>query len=205
MTNKVKFNLEGLTDVELVAEFKNGNELAYDSLIERYAGKMYAVSYGMLNNKQDAEEVVQDAFMRAYKAFESFRGDASFRTWMQRIVMNLSRNKYNWNKRRGADINISLSAKSLTPEFDDDNDFLIPDVKLGPARIIESKEFEESLMGAFEELPEKIREPMLLRHLENLSYCEISDLLDCKIGTVKSRLARGRELLRKFVKSNRYR
>ena len=99
-----------LTDAEIIELFKKNNDLvAYDALILRHSERLYNVSFGLLGNAQDAEEVVQDAFLRAYRAMDKFRGDSSFLTWIQRIVINLSRNKYQWNKRRGCDVNVSIS------------------------------------------------------------------------------------------------
>ena len=84
---------------KLIREFKEGNRERFDELVSSYGPKLYRFAYGLLGNHHDAEEVVQDAFVRAYHALDSFRGDASFDTWMHRITMNLARNKFHWNRR----------------------------------------------------------------------------------------------------------
>lgn len=191
------------TDVELVHELQNGVDIAYDVLISRYASKLFQVSYGLLGNKEDSEEVVQDAFVRAYKAIGQFRGDSSFETWISRIVINLSRNKYKWNKRRGSDVNISMTGKPPSMDNADDmQELSIPDDKLEPNKMLESIELENRIMTGIKQMPEKLRETMILRHVEDLSYEAIAELLKCKIGTVKSRLARGREVLKSILSEN---
>lgn len=184
---------------ELVKEFKAGNKEAFDELIERHAPKLYQASFGLLGNRQDAEEVVQDAFLRAYKGLENFRGDASFETWVCRIAINLSRNKYQWNKRRGAELNLSISEHHQSLEENSSEDMAIPDKAPAPDSILEKAEAEKGIMEAFENLPETLRETMILRHINNMSYEKIAELQECKEGTVKSRIARGREILREYL------
>jgi RNA polymerase sigma-70 factor (ECF subfamily) len=191
--------LSNRTDKELVKELKSGNPEVFDELIARHANRLYQTAYGLLSNREDAEEVVQDAFVRAYRAIDKFRGDSSFQTWIQRIVINLARNKYQWNRRRGAEVNISISNK---PEHLEDekeaDDMHISDDSMQPDNLIEGVEFEGRLMDGFEKLPDTLKETMILRHVNELSYEKISETLNCKVGTVKSRIARGRELLREF-------
>ena len=190
-------------DLELISEFKAGRKEVFDELMDIYASKLFQTAYGLLGSRQDAEEVVQDAFVRAYKALSDFRCDASFETWMHRIVVNLSRNKYHWNRRRGEGLNTSisdstrmnaLSESSLTTQ-----DIPLPDNTYGPDKIMETSEFEGNVLLGLESLPDTLREAMILRHVDDLPYEKIAELLDCKVGTVKSRLARGRELLRGFL------
>lgn len=193
---------EARTDKELIAEFKAGNTGAFNVLVERHAGRLYQAAYGLLSSHEDAEEVVQDAFVRAYRGLENFRGDSSFDTWIHRIVINLSRNKYHWNRRRGSELNISLSnrATRLTDEKEPE-DIKIPDESYGPEKLLEQVEVESSILKGFDELPDKLRETMILRHVNELSYEKIAEVLKCKVGTVKSRIARGRETLRKIMSS----
>jgi RNA polymerase sigma-70 factor (ECF subfamily) len=186
-----------ITDKELIEAVKTGDTEAFDQLIERHAGKLYQAAYGLLSNREDAEEVVQDAFVRAYKAIDGFRGDASFETWIYRIVVNLSRNKYQWNRRRGAELNVSLTQQANRLEDEDNGEeMMIPDASYEPDKVLEGVELEDSIMDSFEKLPDKIKETMILRHVNEFSYEKIADLLQCKVGTVKSRIARGREILR---------
>lgn len=182
-------------DKELIERFRSGEESAYEELVTLYASKAYQISFGLLSNRLDAEEVVQDAFIKVHTNLEKFRGDSSFATWLYRIITNLSRNKYHWNRRRGRDVNVSISDRG---PYEDDikTDMEIPDRDLEPDVLLERMETESTLIGAIEKLPDKLKEVLVLRHLEEMTYSEISDLLKCELGTVKSRLARAREALK---------
>ena len=90
------------SDAELIERFNRGEKEVFGILAERYSGRAYQIAYGVLGNREDAQEVAQDVFVRIYKALPRFRGDARFSTWMYRIAMNLARNKYRWNKTRGS-------------------------------------------------------------------------------------------------------
>ena len=181
---------------ELIRQFREGRKESFDEMVVMYSPRLFRVAYGLLGNKQDAEEVVQDAFVRAYRALPYFRGDASFETWMHRITMNLARNKFHWNRRRGSGLNVSLYSgedsdpEQSVPRID------LPDTRMEPDRLLENTELEQNIVRIIRSLPGKLREAMILRHLENLSYEQIAEYLNCKAGTVKSRLARGREILR---------
>ena len=94
----------------LLKAFRSGDAAAFDGLIEMYSAKLYKVAYALLGSRQDAEEVVQDTFLRAYRALQAFRGESSLETWLHRITLNLARNKYQWNHRRGSGLNVSLTA-----------------------------------------------------------------------------------------------
>ncbi len=193
--------LKNRSDKELVEAFKAGRKEVFDELVRRHTQSLYHVAFGLLNDPQDAEEVVQDTFVRAYRALDKFRGDSSFKTWINRIVMNLSRNKYHWNRRRGSEVNLSLYQPGNTLGEDEDREIPLPDAKLKPDSMIETAELEKTVLQGFENLPEKLKEAMILRHVNDMSYENIAEALDCKVGTVKSRLSRGRELLKDFLAS----
>jgi RNA polymerase sigma-70 factor, ECF subfamily len=185
-----------LTDDELITMIKDGQLEAFDSLMDRHAGKAFQIAYGILGQKDDAEEVTQDAFVRIFRALPKFRGDSEFSTWMYRIVVNQARNKYRWNKRRGAHLNMSINQQI---EMDDSSimTFDLPDGRKTPDREIIFKEWEGEIAAEVEKLPEVNREALILRNVKNLSYEQIAQVLNCKVGTVKSRIARAREELRK--------
>ena len=115
---------------------------------------------------------------------------------MHRITVNLSRNRYHWNRRRGEGLNLSLSAPERMEESAERQEFDVPDSRMEPDRQLENTELERNIMSAMKHLPATLREAMILRHVEDLPYEKIAGVLDCKVGTVKSRLARGRGLLR---------
>ena len=184
----------------LIREFKEGNRERFDELVSSYGPKLYRFAYGLLGNHHDAEEVVQDAFVRAFHALDNFRGDSSFETWMHRITMNLARNKFHWNRRRGEGVKISLSDPDGNPLEDGaDYDLELPDERHSPDALLERGELEDNVVKGIRNLPESLREAMVLRHLKDMPYEQIASVLECKIGTVKSRIARGRELLREFL------
>jgi RNA polymerase sigma-70 factor (ECF subfamily) len=183
-------------DFELIERFKAGDSSAFDRLVEFYGAKAYQIAYGLLGDRQDAEEVVQDAFLKAHKNLADFRGDSSFSTWFYRIITNLSRNRYHWNRRRGAGVNISMS-NAVADEMSDKSEMEIPDKKLNPSILLQRSEKELALMRSIWSLPEKLREVIMLRHAEDMSYVDMAEMLGCELGTVKSRLARARDALKK--------
>ena len=181
----------------LLAAFRNGDDAAFDGLIGMHSAKLYKVAYALLGPRQDAEEVVQDAFLRAYRALHAFRGESSLETWLHRITVNLARNKYQWNHRRGDGLNVSLTAgDDAGDDSGAESEQDVPDRRLEPDLVLEQDEIGTNIMKALNGLPDNLRETMLLRHVNDMPYEQIARKLDCKVGTVKSRLSRGRELLR---------
>lgn len=187
-------------DLELIRSFNSGSEAAFDELVRRYGTQMFKLAYGFLRSHEDAEEVVQDTFVKVYKNLRTFRGDSSFSTWLHRILLNLARNKYHWNKRRGELLKISISEKRQNSDGSDTGDIDFADTGKSPNEISQGKEDEESIMVAIASLPESLREAIMLRHLEDMSYEDIAKITGANIGTVKSRLSRAREALSKILK-----
>ena len=184
----------------LLKAFRNGDSAAFDVLIEMYSAKLYKVAYALLGSRQDAEEVVQDTFLRAYRALQAFRGESSLETWLHRITLNLARNKYQWNHRRGSGLTVSLTAgDDAGGESGQENEQDVPDRRMEPDLVLEQDEIGTNIMKALNSLPDNLRETMLLRHVNDMPYEQIAQRLDCKVGTVKSRLSRGRELLRDYL------
>ena len=185
----------------LLQAFRSGDDAAFDGLIGMYSAKLYKVAYALLGSRQDAEEVVQDTFLRAYRALQAFRGESSLETWLHRITVNLARNKYQWNHRRGSDLNVSLSADGgdTGGESGAESEQDVPDRRMEPDLVLEQGEIGTNIMKALNSLPDNLRETMLLRHVDDMPYEQIAQKLDCKVGTVKSRLSRGREMLRDYL------
>ena len=184
----------------LLKAIRNGDAAAFDCLIGMYSAKLYKVAYALLGSRQDAEEVVQDTFLRAYRAMQTFRGDSSLETWLHRITLNLARNKYQWNHRRGGGLNVSLTAGDGTDgDSGTENEQDVPDRRMEPDLVLEQNEIGTNIMKALNRLPDNLRETMLLRHVNDMPYEQIAQRLDCKVGTVKSRLSRGREMLRDYL------
>ena len=187
----------------LLTAFRSGDTAAFDGLIEMYSAKLYKVAYALLGSRQDAEEVVQDTFLRAYRALGAFRGESSLETWLHRIALNLARNKYQWNHRRGGGLNVSLSQPTDSDGGDSgqETEQDVPDRRMEPDLVLEHEEIGKNIMKALNGLPDNLRETMLLRHVNDMPYDQIARKLDCKVGTVKSRLSRGREMLRDTLAS----
>lgn len=187
------------SDQELLKRFRAGDELAFDDLVLRHQQRAFNVAYQLLRDREDATEVAQDAFVRAYRNLDSFNGECEFTTWLHRIVVNLAHNKHRWWKRRGKPTNISLD--SPIENADGEISRQIAATTDAPDTQAVEAEFVELLHQKMNGLARKFREVMVLRNVENLSYEEIATVLNCSVGTVKSRLARGREALRKSMQT----
>jgi RNA polymerase sigma-70 factor (ECF subfamily) len=182
-------------DQELVNRFKGGDQSAFDEMVARYWDRIYGMVNQLLRNSQDAEEVTQDAFIRAHRGLVNFRGDSAFSTWLYQIATNLARNRYWYWWRRKRDKSVSfdapVSADNATTLAD-----LIPAELETPDDITVTQEFVDRIAQGMEKLNAKHREILTLRNIKNLSYEEIADILQISVGTVKSRIARARESLR---------
>jgi len=182
-------------DQMLVARFKNGDGSAFDEMVGRYWNRIYSMVNQLLRNPQDAEEVTQDAFIRAHRALGNFRGDSAFSTWLYQIATNLARNRYWYWWRRKRDKSVSIDAP-----ISGDNDLtlaeVIPAEVESPDDITVTQEFVSRIGKGMEKLSAKHREILVLRNVKNFSYEEIAAVLGISIGTVKSRIARARESLR---------
>jgi RNA polymerase sigma-70 factor (ECF subfamily) len=149
----------------------------------------------LLRNQQDAEEVTQDAFIRAHRGLVNFRGDSAFSTWLYQIATNLARNRYWYWWRRKRDKSISFDAP-VSGDNDTTLAELIPAEQETPEDATVTQEFVSRVAECMDELNEKHREILILRNVRNLAYEEIAEILGISVGTVKSRIARARESLR---------
>ena len=179
----------------LVDRFRGGDSTAFDQLVGRYWDRIYAMVNQLLRNAQDAEEVTQDAFIRAHRGLVNFRGDSAFSTWLYQIATNLARNRYWYWWRRKRDKSISFDAP-----FGPDNESTIADIipaeQETPEDATVTQEFVNRVAECMDLLNEKHREILILRNVQNLAYEEIAEILGISVGTVKSRIARARESLR---------
>ncbi|MBO6102743.1 MAG: sigma-70 family RNA polymerase sigma factor [Opitutales bacterium] len=190
-------NIEETVDSDdLIKRMKDGEESAFEALMRSHWDRVFSRAYGLLKNREDAEEVAQDTFLRAKKGVETFRGECSASTWLHRIATNLARNKYwYWWRRKRAE-SLPLDA----PYQDDPSSPTLADTiesgALSPSEDAIVSEFSEALPRAIDSLDEKYRQILLMRTERDLSYEEIAAELDITVGTVKSRLSRAREQLR---------
>lgn len=182
--------VEGDPDRRIAGEVMAGNHQAFNQLIERYWGRIFARVYHLLGNREDAEEVTQDSFARALESLGSFRWEASFSTWLYQIASNLARNRYWYWRRRGRERSIALEAP-LTEDGLSLSD-LIADEAADPGDRLRWEEFRVAIEAQLSRLPARHREIMELRLLDDLSYEDIGERLQIPVGTVKSRIARAR-------------
>lgn len=192
MTSKAQ---EVALDHALVHRFKAGDQAAFEEMVSRYWDRIYSMVHQLLRNQQDAEEVTQDAFIRAHRGLVNFRGDSAFSTWLYQIATNLARNRYWYWWRRKRDKTISFDQ----PVGDDNNtplaDIFVTEAET-PGDATVTQELVDSIAAGMEKLSPKHREILVLRNVKNQTYEEIAEILEISIGTVKSRIARARESLR---------
>jgi len=186
----------GECDSELIEHYLAGSEEAFNRLVLRHQRSAVNLAYRFLGNYDDACDVAQEAFVRVYKSLKRFKGNCSFKTWLYKVILNLSRNKYRWKKRRRELGRISIDS----PGSDDcHNPIEIPDTTHSVERELRRKEVQARIEESLNRLPRNYREILVLRHMECLSYCEMSKLLHCAEGTIKSRLHRARIEIRKLL------
>ena len=182
-------------DQDLVARFKGGDGSAFDEMVRRYWDRIYSMVNQLLRNPQDAEEVTQDAFIRAHRGLVNFRGEAAFSTWLYQIATNLARNRYWYWWRRKRDKSVSFDAP-VGPDTNLTLAEVIPAEVDSPDDLTVTQELVDRVAVGMEKLNAKHREILILRNVKNLSYEEIAAILHLSIGTVKSRIARARDRLR---------
>ncbi len=182
-------------DRSLVDRFKSGDQTAFDEMVTRYWDRIYSMVHQLLRNQQDAEEVTQDAFIRAHRGLANFRGESAFSTWLYQIATNLARNRYWYWWRRKRDKSISFDAP-VSADNETTLAEIIPAEVETPDDITVTQEFVTRIAQGMERLSAKHREILILRNIKNLSYEEIADILKISVGTVKSRIARARDSLR---------
>ena len=182
----------------LVDRFRSGDSAAFEEMVRRHWDRIYGMVHQLLRNQQDAEEVTQDAFIRAHRGLANFRGDASFSTWLYQIATNLARNRYWYWWRRKRDRTISFDQP-----VGEDNDTPLSEIFVGetesPEDLTVTQELVDRIAAGMEKLSVKHREILILRNVKNLSYEEISTILGISVGTVKSRIARARDSLREII------
>ncbi len=186
-------------EAEFVEKLRQGDSGAFDTLVTRYASDIYGLLISITRDPEEASDLTQETFLRALKAITKFRGDADLKTWLFRIAINQSRNRFRWWKSRKRDKTVSLDAPVGASEIP--LGATIPCSSSDPEEDILRKEREEILHEALSKLPIIYKDVLLLCDIQGFSYEEISVTLDLNLGTVKSRIARGREELRKKLKS----
>ncbi len=183
-----------ITEQRIIQRAKNGDRDAFAELVDLYKDKIYHVSYRMLGNRQEAEDVAQETFLRVYANLDSYDPKYKFSTWIYRIASNLSIDVIRKRKK-----NLSIDAEITGADGVDWHDRLA-DTSKGPEEEVLTDELQEEVQGAIMGLSPKYRVVMLLRYIENLSLQEISEVVQLPVSTIKTRIHRGREALRKKLR-----
>src|SRR6266404_2947755 len=185
---------EPIAEAELVKRARRGDLTAYDDLVRRYQERIYATIYHMTSNHEDANDLAQEAFIKAFHALKSFKGGSSFYTWVYRIAVNKA---INFLKQRKNRIQLSLDDLDVNAEHDPDLVALISDKT--PRRETGLAELQEKLNAAMQKLSEPHRLVVTLHDVQGLSHEEIAQIMECNIGTVRSRLFYARQQLQAYL------
>jgi len=177
-------------DQVLVERVQRGDKQAFGLLVAKYQRKLIRLLSRMIRDPAEVEDVAQEAFIKAYRALPGFRGESAFYTWLYRIGINTAKNYLAGQRRRAP---TSTDFDSEEAESFEDGDQLRDNNT--PERILMSKEIGNTVDAAMSELPEDLRSAIMLREIEGLSYEEIAQIMDCPIGTVRSRIFRAREAI----------
>ena len=180
-----------MNERELIARLQKRDEAAFEELIRQYEKKVYTLCFRMCGSSEDAEEATQDAFLALWRGIDRFRQESSLSTWLYRLASNACIDTLRRRKKQNA---VSL----------DDEDLFIDavDTSPQPQEAAERREAQKLLQEGLMSLPEEYRKVLILREIEGLSYTEIAESASLELGTVKSRISRGRSLLRNFLSGN---
>jgi RNA polymerase sigma-70 factor (ECF subfamily) len=181
------------TDKELVKRVQKGDKGAFDLLVLKYEHKIVNLVMRYVRDPEQALDITQEAFIKAYRALPRFRGDSAFYTWLYRIAVNTAKNYLAAQRRRPTDIELDMQ--------DPDQYGLHAKLKETdtPEAVALSHELQETLEQAIDALPDDLRTAIILRELDGMSYEEIAETMDCPVGTVRSRIFRARDAISKKV------
>ena len=182
-----------MSDKELAEKAKAGDQIAFEQLVIENQNKVYSLALRLVNDREEAADLAQEAFVKAWQGLSSFQGESSFATWVYRLTTNVCIDHLRKKKRReGVEPSVSLN--------DEESGWAEPaDRESDPQLLLERSERGKALARALARLPDWQRRTLVLRELSGLSYQEIGDALDIDLGTVKSRIARARLSLRKIL------
>ena len=187
---------------QFIERLKRGDAAAFETLVNERSGEIYGLLYRLTENGEEARDLTQETFLRAFQSIVHFRGESDLRTWIYRIAINQARNRWRWWRRRRRDVTVSIDAADangrplgLITSLKAVN---VPD----PEQNAIANERERALRKALSTLRRVYREAVVLRDIEGLAYEEIAAALDISVGTVKSRLARGRQELRRKLEGS---
>ena len=181
-------------DQQLVQRVQAGDQSAFNLLVLKYQHRVLKLVGRFVSDAAEAQDVAQEAFLKAYRALGSFRGESAFYTWLYRIAINTAKNALVAQRRRPVDFDLDLQDPE---QFERQARLKEVDT---PEGVLLTEEIREVVERAMEQLPEDLRTAIVLRELEGLSYEEIAEAMDCPVGTVRSRIFRAREAIDKKLK-----
>ncbi|MCX7098730.1 MAG: RNA polymerase sigma factor RpoE [Methylococcales bacterium] len=176
-------------DEDLVLRVQQGDKSAYDLLVIKYQHKIIQLVNRYVKDPSEAQDVAQEAFIKAYRALGNFRGDSAFYTWLYRIAINTAKNYLVSRSRRSSDYQIDIQDAEAI-----ENAPQLQGMET-PERLLMNQEIIDTIKSAIENLPEDMRTAIMLREFEGMSYEEIAVAMDCPVGTVRSRIFRAREAI----------
>ena len=181
-----------MNERELIARLQKRDEAAFEELIRQYEKKVYTLCFRMCGNSEDAEEAAQDAFLALWRGIDRFRQESSLSTWIYRLATNACIDTLRRRKKQSGSVSL------------DDEELFVDavDTSPQPQETVEYREAQKLLQEGLSALPEEYRKVLILREIEGLSYTEIAECASLELGTVKSRISRGRSLLRNFLSGN---
>ena len=186
------------TESELVRRAQKGDEEAFAALVEQNQSRIYNLALRMTGNPDDAAELAQEAFLNAWRGLSKFQGGSSFATRLYRLTSNACIDFFRRDRRRGGGISLKVSLD----DDDEERQVELPDLRYSPEAEAQRSEVRQALRDGLKSLSEEHRKVLVLRELDGLSYAEIGALLGLEEGTVKSRIARARLALRKYLVAN---
>lgn len=187
-------------EAEFIDRLKRGEAAAFEQLVSERSGEIYGLLFRLTENAEEARDLTQETFLRAFQNIGRFRGEADLRTWIYRIAINQARNRWRWWRRRHRDATVSLDGSAGS--YDRPLVETLAESSQNPEQSALAREREVVLRSALQELGRPFREIVILRDIEGFSYEDIATTLELNVGTVKSRLARGRQELRKKLEGS---
>jgi RNA polymerase sigma-70 factor (ECF subfamily) len=188
-------------ELQFIERLRAGEAVAFDHLVNERSADIYALLYRLTEDPEEARDLTQETFLQAFRSIAHFRGEADLRTWLYRIAVNQARNRWRWWRRRRRNVTVSLDATDETHELSLATR-LADEHADDPEERTLAHEREKILLAAVRTLARPYREAVVLRDVEGLSYEEVAATLEISVGTVKSRLSRGRTELRRKLEGS---
>lgn len=190
------------SETAFIELLKAGDAAAFDELVGRFSGEIYGLLLRLTENAEEAGDLTQETFLRVVQSVKGFRGDASLKTWVFRIAINQARNRQRWWTARKQNETVSLDEEKFSNNGETFSlgDSLQDVAQQSPEDAVLQREQSKALRAALQQIPVQFREAVILRDIQGLNYDEIAEALQTNVGTVKSRIARGRDELRKKLR-----